>query len=300
MRWDRADLALRQHPITALEGDMTPNRLLPAATAALATLLAVGPSVFAQATPASPSAHAALATNPVGTCPYWSELDTSGAIKGKTPQAIAITKQQVGAEWEVVGRARRAGIALYSGMVQILANKPPFGWGLVRYVWLHAHNHGRTMTARFPLEAGQIFRSVVCGRHAHASSPHQPHTGPGSSCKQPVKSILTPSYETGGIPAGAQRHIPITYEVRDQGEADYFVGRPPVPGRTVVTYVTVSFSSDPSVVICKATLALYDQSTNVTTRRTLPTGPHEDTPFVVGENGGYFTLTVEGRYVKRG
>lgn len=279
-------------------------------TSTIALALPTLPALARSTTPASPSARVASATNAETSCPFWSELNTEGRLAGKSPQTIAISQKMVGSvgsstEWEVTGRSTQgAWITLYSGVVEVMVNNPRFGLGIVRYVWMHSH--GRELTARFTLEAGQLTRVVVCGHHLPVRSPAaaqhpKKFTGKGSSCKKPLLSSAAQDFEHGGEPAG-RRHIHVSLE---QGgpPADVTFGKEtlspvPLPPERPL-YYEVSISSDSKMILCKAFIDWQNTATGEHGRYRVKVGRHNMEPLIVAAYTPWIFLVIaEGRYVK--
>jgi hypothetical protein len=269
----------------------TRSRMPMVARACWVILLAVCCSVSAQTALAQSSARVASATNAESTCPLWSGLDTEGKPTGKSPQAILISRRQLGSgpEWEVSARPTQAGLVLYSGVVELESDQPPFGFQLLRLVWMHPK--GRELVARFPLGAGRLFRTVACGHHPTVLPPHTRYTGKGSSCQRPLKSYYLRDKEK----AGDTKDMPI---ISGPGSppADFFIGRHVQPPE-VTDYEVVHVTSNSRVIICHIELVIYEDPNGTTVRHyQLPTGPHGSKPTTIGDTEGSFKLTVEGRY----
>ncbi|HEV3321361.1 MAG TPA: hypothetical protein VG147_04120 [Solirubrobacteraceae bacterium] len=280
-------------------------------TSTIALALPTLPALARSTTPASTSAHVATATNAETTCPFWSELNTEGRLAGKSPRSIAISQKMVGSvgsstEWEAVGRSTQGTwITLYSGVVEVMANNPRFGLGIVRYVWMH--RHGRELTARFTLEAGQLTRTVVCGHHLPVQPPADAQhpkkfTGKGSSCKKPLLSSAAQDFEHGGKRI-ARRHIHVSLE---QGgpPADVIFGKPTQPLIPTLRpepplYYEVSIESDSKVVLCKAYIEWQNAETGEHGRYRMKVGRRNMEPLIVAAYPPTtFLVIAEGRYAK--
>ncbi len=245
-------------------------------------------------------ARLASATNAEATCPLWSGLDTEGKPTGKSPQAIAISRRLVSTgggstEWEVSARPTQAGLALYSGVVEIMTDKPPLGLAVVRVVWMRGL--GRELVARFVLGAGQLFRTVVCGHHPTVLPPHTRYTGKGSSCQHPIKSVEAQDYEH----YGDQRHIHISLE-KGKPPADVTFGvsfQPRIPQLQPepALFYEVSIRTDPRIALCKAFIDWMNSNAGERGKYRLPLQAHGLASFTVAAYTPWtFAVVVEGRY----
>ncbi len=264
----------------------------------LAALLAGSGSLLVQTALAQSSARIASATNAESSCPLWSSLDTEGKPTGKSPQAIVISRRQLssGGEWEVSARPTQAGLVLYSGVVELESDRPPFGFQLLRLVWMHPK--GRELVTRFPLGSGQLFRAVVCGHHPIVLPPHTPYTGKGSSCKRPIKSVEAQDYEH----YGDQRHIRITLEKgRPPAAVTFgvpFQPRIPQLQPAPALYYEIDIRTDPRVALCKAFIDWTNSDIGERGHYRLPLQAHGLAAFTIAAYTPWtFAVVVEGRYV---
>jgi hypothetical protein len=113
---------------------------------------------------------------------------------------------------------------------------------------------------------------------------------PGANCAHPLRSEYARDWEH----LGDSKDMPITIEATDP-PADYFIGRHVAPPE-VTNYESVSFTSDTKVTVCYAELITYEDPNGTTVKHyRLPTGPHGNTPFVVGATEGSYRVLVFGQ-----